>query len=125
MPEHRALGRVSSRRWLWLAWLLLALLLAQTSALMHRVAHGSGGLARAHSATALPHTGVDLGALWGEHGKPADCQLLDDLAHATPPQWTSSLDAAARLQIPPATRWVSAHTAAQRRYHAQAPPVSV
>ena len=125
MPERRALGRVSSRRWLWLAWLLLALLLAQTSALIHRVAHGSGGLARVHSVAALSHADTDLNALWGEHGQPADCQLLDDLAHASPPQWSSSLDAAAPFQIPPATRWVSAHTAALRRYHAQAPPVSV
>ena len=124
MPEAR-LASVAPRRWLWLAWLLLVVLLAQTSAFMHRVAHGGAGSARVQAAAALPHAGIDLGGLWGEHAKPADCQLLDELAHATPPQWTASQDPAAPLQIQPETRWASAHIAALRRYHAQAPPVTV
>lgn len=119
------MASAAPRRPRWLAWLLLVVLLAQTSALVHRVAHGGAGSVRVHSTAALPHTGIDLNALWGEHGKPADCQLLDDLAHATPPQWTAPLDGTAPLQTRAQTRWVSTHTAPLRRYQAQAPPVSV
>ena len=124
MREHRSV-RLHQRRWLWMAWLLLAVLLAQTSALMHRVSHGSGGPVRMHSVAALPHAAIDLTALWGEHGKPTDCQLLDDLAHATPPIWTASLDATPLAQTPPQALWTSALTQPLRAYRAQAPPLSV
>ena len=124
MPERRAvLPRF--RHSFWMAWLLLAVLLAQTSALMHRVAHGGGVSTRTHSVATLAHTPIDVSVLWGEHGKPADCQLLDDLAHATPPVGTATLDVALPPQTRPVAAWVSSDTQPLRGYWSQAPPLSV
>ena len=124
MREPRAVLR-RQRHWHWIVWLLWAVLLVQTSALMHRVAHGSDGSVRMHGVAVLPHAPSDLSALWSEHSKPSDCQWLDDLAHATPPIWTASLDATAPASAQPQARWASATIQALRAYRAQAPPLSV
>jgi hypothetical protein len=57
----------------WQAWLLAVLLLAaQAAGLVHRVAHGGGGVAHAaHKAFSASH---DEGS--------AECRLVDQLTHA-------------------------------------------
>lgn len=122
MPEPSLVALLCRRRWL--AWLVLALLLAQTSALMHRVAHGAAGHARAHSVATSAQAGLDLAAVWSEHGKAADCLALDQLAQASPANWTSAVAATATHRTLPPAVWASAHPAALRPYQAQAPPVS-
>ena len=102
--------------------LMVCLLLAQTSALMHRIAHGHALPTRAHSAASVLDASMDLAALWGEHRKPADCQALDDLAQASPPVASFALTMGATVAERPALSWASAHLPPLSLYRAQAPP---
>ena len=77
--------------WLWVFWLALSLLLAQSLGQVHAVKHG-GLMAVAHAAgkhevyEALgAHHGVNndgfLDLLFSTHGSTSDCQLYDHLSH--------------------------------------------
>ena len=95
---------VASRRWL-LAWVLLAVLAAQSLGVMHRVAHAAGashGVAHAQAgdAPASAET-AGVGALFAAHGDEA-CRLFDAVGHGV---------ASAAASVPPvqpsATPWLS------------------
>ena len=128
--------------WSWRAcvWALLAVMvLAQASALMHRVLHAHAhGLSHkaGHSALAQ-HVSVEstgsasqelktkLADLWSEHGSRSDCQLVDQMVTVAPMlAWT----ALAVAVLASHEGWgVVAHPLLvfERFYSAQAPPASI
>lgn len=117
---HRLRSSPTARHRGWWAALLLAVVLAQWLALAHSVVHGRGLPVieyRAPEASTL----VDL--LAGHDAGSATCQLLDQLAHASPGFEAPQL--AAPAPLPDA--WVaSIHLAPSCRvswaYRARAPP---
>lgn len=118
----------------WLALLLLAVLLAQTSALMHKVAHHvlepsahrvEASQEAVNGLADLTPASNGLLKLWADHTHRSDCQLLDQLAHATPPAQVVLIAATAvpigrNLLLRQAPRHFF-----HRFYRAQAPPVFI
>lgn len=95
----------------------MAVLLAQSLGLVHRISHGPGW----HAATAAPAQGLD--ALFASHGDEGGCVLYDQLTHGdaawSPPMQT--LPALPPAAVPtPHRSW---HIAAQARgFLARGPP---
>lgn len=126
-----------------LVWALLAVMvLAQASALMHRVVHGHAPSAwRVHAHAAAHADAVStsdvlstnkspefkhpLANLWGEHSQRSDCQLVDQLATVAPPMVWVAMGAA--MQAASELPSVAARVALlfERFYSAQAPPVLI
>jgi hypothetical protein len=107
--------------------LIAALLFAQTTGVLHRVAHSHTSLpsqvtsAQLPSAEHVPHHW--LSHLWGDHGQRTDCQLFDQLANVAPPAQPIAL---AVLASPEShSLWLAQRpqTLFERFYSAQAPPV--
>ena len=111
-----------------LTTLWLALLLAQTSALMHRMVHGAhAGLASQATvqATEAASSHAGLARLWGEHARSLDCQSLDQLAHATPLSCVVLPVVSQPMQAQAPSVLASVFVRPLRPYFAQAPPLSV
>lgn len=125
--------------WRTAIWVLLAVMvLAQASALMHRVLHvhapnvvgaAHGTLAQGEHALPAPSASMatpvqsKLGELWGEHTQQSDCQLFDQLATVAPALTLSALGVAIApcglgMGVVP-----SPSSVFERFYSAQAPPV--
>lgn len=107
-----------------LVWALLAaLVLAQASALMHRVVHGHAPHALASNPSAeFKHP---LAELWGEHTQRSDCQLVDQLATVAPPLVWVALGVAAQATCVPQPVAASVALLFERFYSAQAPPALI
>ena len=126
-----------------LVWALLAVLvLAQASALMHRVVHGHAPSAwRVHAHAAAHADAVStsdvlptnkspefkhpLADLWGEHSQRSDCQLVDQLATVAPPLVWVALGVAAQATCVPQPVAASVALLFERFYSAQAPPALI
>ena len=127
--------------WRTAVWCLLAIMvLAQTSALMHRLlhlhVHPGGGVAMevtvqergtylAESTTEAAPVKPKLADLWGEHKQRSDCQLFDELATVAP---MLAMLVSVAVFLPRGLvlgAWSSPSLLFERFYSAQAPPVRI
>lgn len=130
MPTPSA--RTTPRRTALIAAVLLALVLAQTLGLLHRLAHGAGVATRAAAVLKLDvgldaHASHALKALFGGHEKDSGaCDLYDQLTHADA-LWSGPA-LVLPLPLPPAhaERHAAWHLAAQSAgFLARGPPAIV
>jgi hypothetical protein len=109
-----------------LVGLVLALWLAQSDALLHRVVHGTAGEWQAHLSLAeQPRTERSWAVeAWGEHAKRSDCQSLDQLC--TPALPVQLAPALPPREMPTLTLWPTPGWSGlfERFFSAQAPPVA-
>ena len=146
MREHayRSAARprlASFAGWTSILLLVASLLLAQTSALMHRVVHGPSGAVHVVAAVYVPSVSANastnasanadassthwLTHAWGDHAQRSDCQFFDQLACVALPVTQVVLPVWA---LPAFVALWQAHgpqTLSERFYSAQAPPVPV